>query len=408
MQDHAPPPTGSHTSSSLLAADDVLAVLPTGPRRGLFNLPPINQRRWNNFKANRRGYWSFWIFMILFVLSLFAELLANDQPIMVSYKGQWLFPFVKDYPEETFLGDQGFLPTTDFKQAIVRNAIKADGWMLFAPIAFSANPRAQLPMMADLSRQMSAPTPPTWLLTDAQCRPLAEANGGATCRDIEWNWLGTDDTGRDVLARLIYGFRISVLFALLLTIASSIIGVAAGAVQGFYGGWLDLIFQRVIEVVESMPRLFLLIIIASFFVQSFWTIYVIMLIFSWTALVGVVRAEFLRARNFDYVKAARALGLKDSTIMLRHVLPNAMVATITMVPFVVAGAVDSLTALDFLGLGMPPGSPSLGDLAKQANAAPQSWWLGLSAFMTVSVMLTLLVFVGEAVRDAFDPRKTFQ
>jgi microcin C transport system permease protein len=374
---------------------------------GYFRLSPVNQRRMTNFRANKRGYWSFWIFMVLFVLSLFAEFLANDRPILVSFKGSYYTPIFSDYDESIFLGDEGFLPSTDFRQKNVADAIRADGWILFPPIAFSAQTRSQLPLMADLSRQMSAPTPPTWALSDAQCKPLAEAIGGKGCNDIEWNWLGTDDSGRDVLARVIYGFRISILFALLLTIASSVIGIAAGAVQGFYGGWVDLIFQRFIEVVESMPRLFLLIILASFFMQSFWTIFAVMLLFSWTALIGVVRAEFLRARNFDYVKAARALGLKDSTIMMRHVLPNAMVATITMVPFVIAGAVDSLTALDFLGLGMPPGSPSLGDLAKQANASPQSWWLGVSAFVSVSLILTLLVFVGEAVRDAFDPRKTF-
>jgi microcin C transport system permease protein len=379
---------------------------PPGPA-GFFRLSPINRRRLANFRANKRGYWSFWIFLVLFILSLFAEFIANDKPILVRFKGDFYFPIATDYAEDVFIGADGFLPSTDYKEPRIREAIEAEGWMIFPPIAFSEQTRAQLPLMPDLSRQMSAPTPPTWALEDAQCKPLAEAVGGTDCSDIEWNWLGTDDSGRDVLARVIYGFRISIVFALLLTIASSLIGVAAGAVQGYYGGWLDLIFQRLIEVVESMPRLFLLIILASFFIPSFWTIFALMLLFSWTALVGVVRAEFLRARNFDYVKAARALGLKDSTIIIRHVLPNAMVATITMLPFVIAGAVDSLTALDFLGLGMPPGSPSLGDLAKQANASPQSWWLGVSAFVTVSLILTLLVFVGEAVRDAFDPRKTF-
>ncbi len=376
---------------------------------GYFRLSPINQRRLANFRANKRGYWSFWIFLILFVLSLFAEFLANEKPLMVKFKGDYYFPIITDYTEGAFLGEDAIDPNVlvVFRDKFVAETVNKDGWMIFPPIAFSAQTRSQLPLMADLSRQMSAPTPPTWALDNAQCKPLAEAVGGTGCGDIEWNWMGTDDSGRDVLARVIYGFRISIVFALLLTFTSSIIGVAAGAVQGFYGGWLDLIFQRFIEVMESMPRLFLLIILASFFIPSFWTIFAIMLLFSWTALIGVVRAEFLRARNFDYVKAARALGLKNSTIMTRHVLPNAMVATITMVPFVIAGAVDSLTALDFLGLGMPPGSPSLGDLAKQANDSPQSWWLGVSAFVTVSVLLTLLVFVGEAVRDAFDPRKTF-
>jgi microcin C transport system permease protein len=392
------------------AAHPATALAPPAESAGFFRLSPINRRRLANFRANKRGYWSFWLFLVLFVLSLFAEFLANDKPILVRFKGEFYTPILRDYTESQFLPeDQVIDPnaTVQFRDKVIADAVKAEGWMIFPPIAFSEQTRAQLPLMPDLSRQMSAPTPPTWALEEAQCKPLAEAVGGTGCADIEWNWFGTDDSGRDVLARVIYGFRISIVFALLLTITSSLIGVAAGAIQGYYGGWLDLIFQRLIEVVESMPRLFLLIILASFFIPSFWTIFAIMLLFSWTALVGVVRAEFLRARNFDYVKAARALGLKDSTIILRHVLPNAMVATITMLPFVIAGAVDSLTALDFLGLGMPPGSPSLGDLAKQANASPQSWWLGVSAFVTVSVILTLLVFVGEAVRDAFDPRKTF-
>jgi microcin C transport system permease protein len=380
------------------------SAAPRPPARRRPILTPLNRRRLANFKANRRGYVSFWIFAVLFVLSLFAEFIANDRPLIASYKGEILLPVLIDYPDEKF---GGFLAVTNYKDPITAQEIEANGWMVFPIIPFGANTRADLPLMPDLSRQMSAPTPPTWLLDDAQCREIAARSGGQGCGDVEQNWLGTDDTGRDVLARLIYGFRISVLFGLGLAIASSIIGVAAGAVQGFYGGWTDLIFQRLIEILESMPRLFLLLILSSFFVQSFWTLFAIMLVFSWTALVGVVRAEFLRARNFDYVKAARALGLSDATIMIRHVLPNAMVATITMLPFIIAGAVDSLTALDFLGLGLPPGSPSLGDLARQANAAPQAWWLGVSAFVTVSVMLTLLVFVGEAVRDAFDPRKTF-
>jgi microcin C transport system permease protein len=394
--------------TALLAADEAVAA-PPEVKRGWLALSPINRRRLANFKANRRGYWSFWIFLVLFVLSLFAEFIANDRPIYVNFKGNSYFPILRDYVEQDFLPPEEMLDpnaVVSFQDTLVMDIVNKDGFAIWPPIAFSGTSAAPLPMMPDLSRQMSAPSPPTWMLSDAQCEPVAARTGGKTCADIEWNWLGTDDTARDVLARLIYGFRVSVVFALLLTIASSIVGVAAGAVQGFYGGWVDLIFQRVIEVVESMPRLFLLIIIASFFIPSFWTILVIMSLFAWTALVGVVRAEFLRARNFDYVKAARALGLKDRTIMIRHVLPNAMVATITMLPFITAGAIDSLTALDFLGLGMPPGSPSLGDLAKQANASPQSWWLGVSTFFTVSILLTLLVFIGEAVRDAFDPRKT--
>jgi microcin C transport system permease protein len=393
------------------AFDPAAASTPKAPplsSGGTFRLTPINQRRWANFKANRRGYWSLWIFIGLFVLTLFAELLANDKPILLRFKGEWYVPILTDYAEETFLGEEaipGML--AEFSRPEIMDVVNKDGWAIFPPIPFAPQTSVKLPLLPDLSKQMSAPTPPTWALSNAQCKEVAASYGGTDCSVVPTNWLGTDSATRDVLARVIYGLRISILFALLLTIASSLIGVAAGAIQGFYGGWVDLIFQRVIEVIESMPRLFLLIILASFFVPSFWTIFAVMLLFSWTALIGVVRAEFLRARNFDYVKAARAMGLKNSTIITRHVLPNAMVATITMVPFIIAGAVDSLTALDFLGLGMPPGTPSLGELAKQANDFPQAWWLGFSVFFTVSFLLTLLVFIGEAVRDAFDPRKTF-
>jgi microcin C transport system permease protein len=245
------------------------------------------------------------------------------------------------------------------------------------------------------------------MLKDEQCRPIAERMGGATCRDLEWNWLGTDDQGRDVVARLIYGFRISILFGLILASISSVIGIAAGAVQGYFGGWTDLIFQRFIEIWTSIPALYLLIIVAAIITPSFFVLLGILLLFSWVALVGVVRAEFLRARNFEYVRAARALGLTDRAIMVKHLLPNAMVATLTFLPFILNGSITTLTSLDFLGFGLPPGSPSLGELLAQGKANLQAPWLGLAGFVVIAMMLSLLIFIGEAVRDAFDPRKTF-
>nr|WP_301289524.1 ABC transporter permease [Natronocella acetinitrilica] len=337
-------------------------------------LSPINERRWQQFRANRRGWWSLWIFLVLFVLTLGAELIANDRPIVVHFDGGWYFPIVNDYPETTFGGD--FPTATDYRDNFVRELIEADGWMLWPIIPYSYRTINQ-----DLNQP--APSPPS-----------AE------------NWLGTDDHGRDVMARLIYGFRISVLFGLALTIASSIIGVIAGAVQGYFGGWLDLIFQRFIEIWNGLPVLYLLIIMASFVEPSFWWLLLIMLLFAWTQLVAVVRAEFLKVRNFDYVRAARALGVPDRTIIFRHVLPNAMVATLTFLPFILSGSITTLTALDFLGFGLPPGSPSLGELLAQAKANLHAPWLGITAFAVLAVMLTLLIFIGEAVRDAFDPRKT--
>jgi microcin C transport system permease protein len=360
-------------------------------------MSPINQRRLANFKANRRGYWAFWIFMVLFFLSLFAELIANDRPIMARYKGEFLFPIAIDYPEEKF---GGFLARTDYRDPVISEEIEMNGWMLWPPIRFSYN-------TINLDLPKPAPSPPTWRLTDEECRAMAEKRGGSTCRDIEWNWLGTDDRGRDVVARMIYGFRISVLFGLVLCIISSVIGVAAGAVQGYFGGWTDLIFQRVIEIWTSVPSLYLLIIISSVIAPSFWVLLGILLLFSWVTLVNVVRAEFLRARNFEYVKAARALGLSNRKIMVRHVLPNAMVATLTMLPFILNGSISTLTSLDFLGFGLPPGSPSLGEMLQQGKSNLQAPWLGLTAFFVIAIMLSLLIFIGEAVRDAFDPRKAF-
>lgn len=379
------------------AALPLSPLAPPLPRSGLLRISPINRRRWNNFRSNKRGYWSLWIFAFLFIASLFAEFIANDRPIIASYKGEILFPVLVDYPEEKF---GGFLAQTDYRDRVISDEIRAHGWMVWPPIRFSYRTH-------NLDLPVPAPAPPTWTLRDDQCRSIAERYGGTTCRDIEWNWLGTDDQGRDLVARLIYGFRLSILFGLILTTLSSVIGVTAGAVQGYFGGWIDLLFQRVIEIWTAIPSLYLLIIVSSFIAPSFLVLLGILLLFSWVALVGVVRAEFLRGRNFEYVRAARALGLKDRTIMFRHLLPNAMVATLTFMPFILNGAISTLTSLDFLGFGLPPGSPSLGEILAQGKANLQASWLGLSGFFTIAVMLSLLIFIGEAVRDAFDPRKTF-
>ena len=362
-------------------------------------LSPLNRRRWRSFRANRRGYWSFWLFIVLFVVSLFAEFIANDRPIVVSYKGQLLYPVLVDYPEDTF---GGFLAMTDYRDPFIAKEIAEHGWAVWPPIRFSYTTH-------NLDLPLPAPSPPTWMLTDAQCRTQAAKVGGTGCRDIEWDWLGTDDQGRDVLARLIYGFRISVLFGLTLSAISSVIGVVAGAVQGYFGGWTDLVFQRVIEVWTAIPSLYLLIIVASIITPSFFVLLgILLLLFSWVSLVGVVRAEFLRGRNFEYVRAARALGLSNATIMFKHLLPNAMVATLTFLPFILNGSIATLTSLDFLGFGLPPGSPSLGELLAQGKANLQAPWLGLTGFVAIAFMLSLLIFAGEAVRDAFDPRKTLR
>lgn len=363
----------------------------------VLRLSPLNQRRLANFKANRRGAVSLKVFLVLFVLSLFAEFIANDRPIIARYKGEFLFPVLVDYPEEKF---GGFLAITDYRDPVIAEEIRAHGFMVFPPIRFHYR---------SINRDLPAPapSPPTWLLSDAQCAPVAAKTGGKTCADLEWNWLGTDDRGRDVVARLIYGFRISVLFGLVLAGSAAVIGVAAGAVQGYFGGMTDLLFQRGIEIWTSMPLLYLLIILSSVITPSFFILLGILLLFKWTALVGVVRAEFLRARNFEYVNAARALGLKDRAIMTRHILPNAMVATLTYIPFLLNSSISTLTSLDYLGFGLPPGSPSLGELLQQGKANLQAPWLGLSGFIVIAALLSLLIFIGEAVRDAFDPRNTF-
>ncbi len=367
-------------------------------------LSPLNQRRWRNFTANRRAYWSLWLFLCIFGLSLFAEVLANEKPLLVRYKGEFYTPFLRFYPETAFGGDfqteaayrdpevqcliaaAGSEACWDDPEGVMAEALAADtaagevvdaGWLLWPPIPYSYN--------TIVDKQGAAPAKP-----DAQ------------------NWLGTDDTSRDVLARVIYGFRLSVSFALIVTFFTSVIGIAAGAVQGYFGGVVDLIFQRVIEIWGATPSLYVIIIIAAIWTMNFWMLIGLMVLFGWTSLVGVVRAEFLRARNFEYVRAARALGVPDRVIMFRHVLPNAMVATLTMLPFLVTGTIGGLAALDFLGFGLPASYPSLGELTKQAMQNLHVPSLAFTAFFTFAIMLSLLVFVFEGVRDAFDPRKTFR
>lgn len=366
-------------------------------------LSPLNQRRLRNFKANRRAYWSLIIFSVLFGLSIFAELLANDKPLLVSYRGELHVPFLKFYPETAFGGD--FQTEAQYRDPEVKCLILSGGsqncwddpgaviaavgqgtftgedfvkgWIVSAPIPYSYN--------TIVDKDGVAPGPP-----DAM------------------NWLGTDDTSRDVLARVIYGFRLSVAFGLVVTLLSSVIGIAAGAVQGYFGGIVDLAFQRFIEIWGSTPMLYVIIIVASVISMNFWLLVALMVLFGWTGLVGLVRAEFLRARNFEYVRAARALGVSDWRIMFRHVLPNATVATVTMLPFVITGTIGSLATLDYLGFGLPADLPSLGQLTRQAQQNLQMPSLAFVSFFTFAIMLSLLVFIFEGVRDAFDPRKTFQ
>src|SRR5262245_41019719 len=365
----------------------------------LFKLSGLNERRWHLFKSHRRGFWSLWIFLVLFAISVFAPLLTNDRPVLVSYKGELLFPTFNEYPEEKF---GGFLARTDFRDPFIQDEIKANGWMIWPPIRYSYN---------TVNNELPSPAPsrPAFQMSrEEACAKYPQGVSDPNCVAGNLNWLGTDDQGRDVMARLIYGFRISVFFGLILTFISSIVGVAAGAVQGYFGGWTDLLFQRFIDIWTSMPTLYLLIILAAFITPTFWLLLFILVLFSWTALVGVVRAEFLRGRNFEYVRAARALGLSDIKIMFKHLLPNALISTVTFMPFILSGSVTTLTALDFLGFGLPAGSPSLGELLNQGKQNLQAPWLGITGFFVVSIMLSLLVFIGEAVRDSLDPRKTFQ
>ena len=335
-------------------------------------MTPITRRRLQHFSSNRRGYWSLWIFLILFFISLFAEGVANDKPLLVIFGERFIFPVFETIPETEFGGE--FATETEYRDEFVRDLIEKNGKIYWSLIPYSYD-------TINYNLPSAAPSAPN-----------AE------------NWLGTDDQGRDVVARLIYGFRISVLFGLVLTILSSILGVAAGAVQGYFGGRVDILGQRFIEIWSGLPVLFLLIILSSFVEPNFWWLLLIMLLFSWMGLVGVVRAEFLRGRNLEYVRAARALGLSHGRIMFRHILPNAMVATMTFMPFILSGSITTLTALDFLGFGLPPGSPSLGELLAQGKANLHAPWLGIAGFAVISLQLSLLVFIGEAVRDAFDPR----
>lgn len=342
------------------------------------SVSPIAFRRWQIFRGNRRGYISLWLFLFIFIFSLFAEFIASDKPLLVNYRGALYFPVFNFYPETTFGGD--FETEAEYREADVQDLIekKGDGWILWAPIRYG-------PTTVNFDLKLPSPSPPS-----------------------SENLLGTDDQARDVLARMLYGFRISVLFGVTLTFVSTIVGVAAGAVQGYFGGKTDLLFQRFIEIWAGLPNLFLLIILASIVEPNFWWLLAFMLLFRWMALVGVVRAEFFRVRNFDFVRAARAMGASDITIMWRHILPNAMVATLTYLPFVLNGSIVTLTSLDFLGFGLPPGSPSLGELLAQGKSNLQAPWLGLTAFFSLAVLLSLLIFIGEAVRDAFDPRKALQ
>ncbi|TDQ85496.1 microcin C transport system permease protein [Dongia mobilis] len=344
------------------------------PRILGLGVSPVTHRRWLGFLANRRGFWSLMLFLALFALSLPAEFIANDKPIAVAYRDEIYWPVFREYGDETFGGIPGL--RADFTQPDMQQRVaESGGWMIWPPIPYAYN-------TVVLNLPGPAPTPPDAI-----------------------NWLGTDDQARDVMARVIYGFRISVLFGLALTIVSTVVGVLAGAVQGYFGGWVDLLAQRFLEIWESLPALYILIIVAAVIVPGFWTLLILLLIFSWTWPISVVRAEFLRARNLEYVRAAKALGLGDWRIMIRHMLPNAMVATLTFLPFTLSGSVTALTSLDFLGFGLPPGSPSLGELLKQGKDNLQAPWLGLTGFFVIGLMLTLLIFIGEAVRDAFDPRK---
>lgn len=339
-------------------------------------MTPLTRRRLSNFKKNKRGYWSFWFFLVIFLFSLMAEFIANDKPLIISYDDSLYFPVLSVYSETTFGGE--FETEADYRDPFVKELIKEKkGWMLWPVIPYSYD-------TINYNLPVPAPAPPS---SD--------------------NLLGTDDQGRDVLARLIYGLRVSILFGLILTVLSSIIGIAVGGIQGFFGGTIDLLFQRFIEIWSGLPELFLLIILASIVQPNFWWLLGLLLLFKWLTLEGVVRAEFLRARNFDYVRAAKALGVRNRVIIVRHVLPNAMVATLTFLPFILSGSIVSLTALDFLGLGLPAGSASLGEMLQQGKSNLQAPWLGITSFFTIAIMLSLLVFIGEAVRDAFDPRKTW-
>ena len=367
-------------------------------------LSPLNQRRWRNFKRNRRAYWSLIIFSILFGLSLFAEFIANNKPILVKHQGEYFMPIFNFYPETAFGGDlkiEAQYQYEDIQCLIVTGGV----------IDCYDDPEIILAEVEESGTALGEPVDKGWLLWPPipyRYDTIVDIQGAAPSAPDSNNLLGTDDTKRDVVARVIYGFRLSIVFTLIVTGAASIVGIFAGAVQGFFGGWVDLVFQRLLEIWSSTPSLYVIIIMFAIFGRSFWMLVFLSVLFGWPSLVGVVRAEFLRARNFEYVRAARALGVSNSTIMFRHMLPNAMVATLTLLPFIITGAIGSLASLDFLGYGLPSSAPSLGELTLQAKQNLQAPWLAFTAFFTFAIMLSLLVFIFEGVRDAFDPRKTFQ
>ncbi len=378
------------------------APIKAPPPPGFFRMGPLQRRRWENFRANRRGFWSLWIFLTLFVIALAAELVANDRPLLVTYRGETYFPILSLYPETEFGGD--FETEADYRSIEVRCLIRTGGLEDCFDDPEGMIAKAESDALPEGGMKGSI----WWPLIPFSFDTINYGVAAAPSPPDAVNWLGTDDQARDVLARIIYGFRISVQFGLALTAMSSAVGFVAGAAMGYFGGWTDLIFQRVEEIWSAIPALYLIMIIAAVITPNIWMMLFLLTLFNWTTLVGVVRAEFLRARNFEYVRAAKALGVGDWTIMFRHLLPNAMVATLTMMPFILTASISTLATLDFIGFGLPPSYPSLGDLALQGKNNLQAPWLGFAAFFTFAIMLSLLVFVFEAVRDAFDPRKTFQ
>ena len=382
------------------------APAPVVPAKRRMWLSPLNQRRWRNFRRNGRAFWSLIIFCILFGLSCLAEFIANDKPILVSYRGELYMPIFNFYPETTFGGDLAI--EAQYQYPDVECLIRTGGIE-----ACYDDPEGIMAELAESgpSAVMGEDVAEGWLLWPIipyDYKTIVDIQGAAPSAPDANNWLGTDDTKRDVLARVIYGFRLSIFFTLIVTAVASVIGIIAGALQGYFGGWTDLIFQRVLEIWSATPSLYVIIIMFAIFERSFWMLVFFSVLFGWPSLVGVVRAEFLRARNFEYVRAAKALGVSDRTIMFRHMLPNAMVATLTLLPFIITGTIGGLASLDFLGFGLPSSAPSLGEMTLQAKQNLQAPWLAFTAFFTFAIMLSLLVFIFEGVRDAFDPRKTFQ
>lgn len=366
-------------------------------------LSPLNQRRWRNFRRNGRAFWSLLVFVALFGASLFAEFIANDKPILVQYRGELFVPVFKFYPETAFGGD--FRTEAAYRDPEVKCLIATGG----LDLCFD-EPEELIRDAADgvIEGKEIEKGWAIWPLIPYSFDTPVDRPGAAPLPPNPQNWLGTDDTKRDVVARVIYGFRLSIFFTLMVTGIASLIGILAGSIQGYFGGWIDLVFQRVIEIWGATPSLYIIIILFAILGRSFWLLVLLTVMFSWTTLVGVVRAEFLRARNLEYVRAAKALGVSNAVIMFRHMLPNAMVATVTMLPFIVTGTISTLAGLDFLGFGLPSSSPSLGELTLQAKQNLQAPWLAFTAFFTFAIMLSLLVFIFEGVRDAFDPRKTFE